>query len=178
MNNSRLWMTWMNLGHKLKALNVMNNSEVWMRWAAPSHELRALDSMNNLGLWMAWATQGKKLRTLDAINNIELWMIWTIWDLVSKVLLDLWTVRAFGSHDRLQVMSSKLQMLSTTHICGWNEWVTISCAQASRFYEQLRVVDDMNDSRSWAQGSRCYEKLRVMVDMNNLGSLAKGSKFY
>ena len=30
-------------------------------------------------------------------------------------------------------------------------------AQGSWFYEELKTVDDMNDSRSWAQSSRCYE---------------------
>ena len=27
----------------------------------------------------------------------------------------------------------------------------------------------MNDSMSWAQGSRCYEQLRAMDDINNSG---------
>ena len=31
-------------------------------------------------------------------------------------------------------------------------------------------MDDMNDSMWWAQGSRCYEQLKVVNDMNNLGS--------
>ena len=31
------------------------------------------------------------------------------------------------------------------------------------------VVDNMNDSRSRAQGSRCYEQLRAMDDINNSG---------
>ena len=29
------------------------------------------------------------------------------------------------------------------------------------------VVDNMNDSRSRAQGSRCYEQLKAMNDMND-----------
>ena len=29
------------------------------------------------------------------------------------------------------------------------------------------VVDNMNDSRSRAQGSKCYEKLKVVNDMND-----------
>ena len=41
------------------------------------------------------------------------------------------------------------------------------CAQESRCYEQLRVVVNMNDSRSGAQGSRCYEQLMVVNEMNN-----------
>ena len=31
-----------------------------------------------------------------------------------------------------------------------------SLAQASRFYEQHRVVVDKKDSKSWAQGSKRY----------------------
>ena len=30
-------------------------------------------------------------------------------------------------------------------------------AQGSRFYEQLRIVDDINDSRSWAKAIRYNE---------------------
>ena len=41
-----------------------------------------------------------------------------------------------------------------------------SWAYESKYYEQLKVVDDMN-IRSWAQGSRCYKQLRTMVDMND-----------
>ena len=31
----------------------------------------------------------------------------------------------------------------------------------------LKVVHDMNDSKSWAHDSRNYEQLKVMVDMNH-----------
>ena len=33
------------------------------------------------------------------------------------------------------------------------------------------IVDDMSYFESWAQGFGCYEQLRVMNDMNNSGSL-------
>ena len=36
-----------------------------------------------------------------------------------------------------------------------------------RAIEDLRVVVDMNDSRSWAQGLRFYEQLRVVNDMSH-----------
>ena len=32
-----------------------------------------------------------------------------------------------------------------------------SSTEGSSFYEQLKVVVDINYSRSWAKGSRCYE---------------------
>ena len=28
---------------------------------------------------------------------------------------------------------------------------------------------DMNDFMSWAQGSKCYDQLRIVDDMNNFG---------
>ena len=31
-------------------------------------------------------------------------------------------------------------------------------AQAFKFYEHLKNVDDMNDFGSWAEGSKCYEQ--------------------
>ena len=31
-------------------------------------------------------------------------------------------------------------------------------------------MDDMNESGSWAQGLRYYEQLRVVANMNNSGS--------
>ena len=42
-------------------------------------------------------------------------------------------------------------------------------AQGSRCYE-LKVVVDMNDFGLWAQSSRYYEQLRVVDDMIELGS--------
>ena len=39
--------------------------------------------------------------------------------------------------------------------------------KASRCYEKLRVVYDMDDSTSWAQAFKCYEQLKVMYDMND-----------
>ena len=35
-----------------------------------------------------------------------------------------------------------------------------------------RVVDDMNDSEFWAHNSWYYEQLKVVVDMNDFGSWA------
>ena len=33
-------------------------------------------------------------------------------------------------------------------------------------------MDDMNNSRLWAQGFRCYEQLRIVDDMNESKSWA------
>ena len=45
-----------------------------------------------------------------------------------------------------------------------------SWAYDSRCYEQLRPVDDMNDSRLSTQGFKYYEQIKAMVDIKNFGS--------
>ena len=44
--------------------------------------------------------------------------------------------------------------------------------------KKLRVVVDMNDSKSWAQVSRCYEQLKVVNDMKYSRSWAQRTRFY
>ena len=39
-------------------------------------------------------------------------------------------------------------------------------------------MNDMNDSMSSAQGSSCYEQLRVMIDTNDSMLSAQGSRCY
>ena len=39
-------------------------------------------------------------------------------------------------------------------------------------------MDDMNNSTSWAQASRCYELLKAMEDMNDLEPWSQGFRFY
>ena len=38
--------------------------------------------------------------------------------------------------------------------------------------QQLKAEYDMNDSWSWSYESKCYEELKVVDDMNNSNSLA------
>ena len=45
-----------------------------------------------------------------------------------------------------------------------------SLAKGFRYFEQIKNVDDMNDSGLWAQGFRWFEQLRTMDDVNDLGS--------
>ena len=45
-----------------------------------------------------------------------------------------------------------------------------SWAYDSRCYEQLRPVDDMNDSRLSTQGFKYYEELRDINGMSHSGS--------
>ena len=47
-----------------------------------------------------------------------------------------------------------------------------SLAQASRLYEQHKVVIDKKNFESWAEGSKCYEQLWVVVDENDSRSSA------
>ena len=42
-----------------------------------------------------------------------------------------------------------------------------SLAKGFRCYEQVKVVDEMNDSWSCAQDSKSYEQLKTIDDMNN-----------
>ena len=43
----------------------------------------------------------------------------------------------------------------------------VSWAQVFKFYEQLNVMDDINNLGSWAQDSRCYNQRKVIDDMND-----------
>ena len=42
-----------------------------------------------------------------------------------------------------------------------------SWAQGSRFYEQLRIVDGMNDTSLRAQAFRYYEILKAFIDLKD-----------
>ena len=69
-------------------------------------------------------------------------------------------------------------MLRTTQSCGIYEGLGILIAQSPWCYKQLKVVDDMNDSRLWAKGFRCYEQLRVVVYMKESRLWALGFRCY
>ena len=45
-------------------------------------------------------------------------------------------------------------------------WIILGHEYGFKCYEKLRVVDDVEDSRSWAQGFICHEQLRVVIDKN------------
>ena len=42
-----------------------------------------------------------------------------------------------------------------------------SLAQASRLYEQHKVVIDKKNFESWAEGSKCYAQLKVVDDIKD-----------
>ena len=39
-------------------------------------------------------------------------------------------------------------------------------------HHELKVVHDMNDSKSWAHDSKYYEQLKVIIDKNHFESWA------
>ena len=44
--------------------------------------------------------------------------------------------------------------------------------------EKLKIIDDVNDFRSWTQGSTCYKHLLDVIEMNDFTSWAQGSRCY
>ena len=46
------------------------------------------------------------------------------------------------------------------------------------FYEQLKVVDVMNNPKSLNGGFRCYELIMVMVDKKKFGFSSQNYRFY
>ena len=39
-------------------------------------------------------------------------------------------------------------------------------------------MDDMNDSGSWSQASRYYDEVKVIIDLKDSSSSAQGSRCY
>ena len=70
-----------------------------------------------------------------------------------------------------KLSNSTFWVVITTQGCGWHEWLRVVSLRF-KCYEQLNIVDDMNDSESWTQSSRYYEYLRALVDMNESESWA------
>ena len=115
-----------------------------------SRYLSHLDAMNRLGLWMTWTILYHKLNAQNAMNNSGLRMTRT------TMTHELWALDAMNSIG--------LYML----------WI----AQDYRCYEQLKVVDEMNKSRSWAQASKWYDHFKVVVDLNDSRWWAERSRCY
>ena len=155
MNKSWLGKILMIPRHEPMTLSVTNSLELWMTWTTPNRELKAQDAMNNSKLCMTWTTLGHGLKTLDAMNNSWWWMTWTILGhelkaldtMNSSRLLLAWATLGYD----LRVMN-----LWTTWSYAWYEWPEVLWPQFYRCYEQLRVVDNINDFASWAQVTRCY----------------------
>ena len=148
LNNSMLWMISTNQGSissRLKMLRIAQGYGLYQRFFIMS-----------LKLWMIWITSGYELRALDALNSFRLWLTWT------TLNSELWTVKAMknsGVWMTRATFGRELNVLDAMNNPGlyMYEWFGILWARGSRCYEQLRPLDDMNDSWSLAQGSKCYE---------------------
>ena len=126
MNSSGLWLAWMNLGRKLWALDAMNNTRLSMTLPTLGRE-PALDAINSFGLWLRWTTSSCELWALDAMSSRGLSITWK------------------SSGHELRTQDSMNNSRFIDDMKDFESW-----AQGFRFYEQLRVVDDTNDSRLWA----------------------------
>ena len=113
-----------NLGsYELRSLGALYSSRLRMILTIFGREPMMLNVMNNSGLWMTWTTQGRQLRALDVMNNSNLWMTGMTPDHELRAL---------------DVMNnSRLWLICTLWAHGFG------C------YELLKVVDDMNDLRSY-----------------------------
>ena len=59
------------------------------------------------------------------------------------------------------------------NIALWMIWMILGHeTMALKFYEQHKIIVNMNHFELWAQGSRCYEQLRVVDDFNDFRSWA------
>ena len=130
---------------ELRSLDSFNNSRVRMRRTIFGREPMTLNDMNNSGLWM---TQGCELRALDVINNSSPWI-----------------TRTTPDHElrALDAMNNSTQWLI------YMAWVHgFGC------YELLRVLDDMNDLRSYELKSLgAMKSLRLWMIWMILGHESK-----
>ena len=127
INNSWLRMIPMILGHEPMDLIVINSLELRTTWTNPGRELEAPDAMNSSGLCMTWTTLVHGLRALDAINN-------------SGLLMTLMTQGCLLK--ALNVTNSSRLWWTSMNFGSW--------AQGFRCYEQLKIVDYINDFELWA----------------------------
>ena len=129
-----LWMLWIaqsygwyeGLGScELRCLDSTNSLGLWMIWMILHHELKPLNAMNNSRLWMTWTTLGHEVKTVDTMINSGLWLTW---------------ITPGRELKSLNIMKAK----------GWDDISYLgSWAKGPQHYEQLKVVDDMNDSSSY-----------------------------
>ena len=137
----------------------MNDSLLWsysfkcceklragMTWRTPSRELRALYAMNNSELWLTRTSLSHELKALYAMNNSRFWVM---------------------SYSRLSAYSfwcyEELRVLEDMNELGSHELKPL-------YDEQLRVVDDMNDSWLWAMVLNSMKNIGLWMKWMTLGS--------
>ena len=121
----------------LMPLDAMKSSWMLIIWTILSRGPMAPNALNNSWLWMTWTTLGRELKALYAMNSSRQWLTWMTLGHEPRALEILWTAQGYCWHD-------------------YRSW-----SQGSRCYEQLRVRDDMTNSRS--------NELRHLDAMNNIG---------
>ena len=144
-------------GQEPITLDAMNSARLMMAWTTSSRRLRSLNAMNSLGVLMTWTTSSHVLKALDAMNSSSMWMVCATPSRELKAMdalnnLTLWMI--WMTRDPV---SSSLYNISGL----WMIWMTLC--------NELRVVDNMNDSKSLAHDLWCYEYLKVVVYMNEFG---------
>ena len=103
--------------------------------------------MNSSKLWWTRMSPNRMLKALDAMNNSRLWVTW------ATLGHELW-----------------LWMLWRTQGIVKYERIGIPWAQTSICYEQLKLVDDMNDSWSWAMALNFMNCIGLWMTWTTLGS--------
>ncbi|KAL6329703.1 hypothetical protein AAG906_027279 [Vitis piasezkii] len=133
------------------------------------HELKALDVMNNLG----FSTCYEQLRVVDEMNDLSSYELKTI-NVMNKLRLCYVQLRVVDDMNGFGIVDDMNDSRSFAQGSRCDEQVkVVNDMNDSRCDEQVRAMDDLNDSRSYAQGSRCYEQLKalkVVVSTNDLGS--------
>ena len=129
-------------------------------WAQGSkcYELRAMDDMNESGplelrLGIIWTTRGRMLKVIDTMNNSRLWMRWTTMVCGLRALDPM--NNSMLSMIKTTLGSELRALFSMNNLGLWITWTTPHC----ELYEQVRDVDDMNDSMS--------HELRALDAMDN-----------
>ena len=108
----------------------MSNSWSWAQGSECFEQLRVMHDMIDLSSWARGSRWYEQLRVVDDMNDL-------------------------GSHEL-----NPLHDLNSSRL--WMTWTTSG--------SELKALVELKDSELWAQGSRYYEQLRFVDDMNNLGS--------
>ena len=124
-------------------------------------------------LWAKASRCYEQLRVVDDMNDSTSrakgggWHEW-LWVMSSRLKI-LWITQGCGWYEWLWVVNSRLWMLWAAQSCRCYERLRIPWAQATRYYEQLRATDNMNDSWSWTYGFNFYEYIKDVDNITILG---------
>ena len=124
-------------------------------------QLMYVDNMNIFKSWAQGFRCNEKLKAVVDMNDFRSWPQHSRFYAQLKAM-DYMNDLGFHELRPLDGMdNSRVWLIWTIHGCE---------TMSLKYYEQHKLIIDMNDSSSWVQGSRCYEQLRVVDDMNDFGS--------